>query len=219
LQMSLKKLLRRSVAAMLLTVALYLASALAGSLIPRNAGWKEALYGTTIYVATNGYHTGIVVPTVSDAIDWRTKVRAEDLADPAQSGNWLLFGWGDREFYLNTPTWQDLTLHTVLVAVVGSGSSLVHVDHLDEPSDAVDIRAIQLSDAEYRRLAAFIVDSFARNGGKSITGYGPRDIFYSGSGRYSLVYTCNTWTADALAAGGVKIAVWTPFQGGVMRWF
>jgi uncharacterized protein (TIGR02117 family) len=217
--MRLKKLLRRSAAAMLLALALYLGSALAGSFIPRNAGWKEAPYGTTIYVATNGYHTGIVVPTVSDGMDWRMKIRAQDLADPAQSGNWLLFGWGDREFYLNTPTWRDLTPGTVLIAVVGSGNSLVHVDHMDEPSDAVEIRSVQLSDAEYRRLITFIVGSFAKHRQKPIPGYGQRDIFYSGSGRYSLLYTCNTWTADALAAAGVRTAAWTPFQGGVMRWF
>ena len=33
----------------------------------------------------------------------------------------------------------------------------------------------------------------------------PGGIFYAAHGTYSATYTCNTWTADALRAGGIPV--------------
>jgi Protein of unknown function (DUF2459) len=46
-----------------------------------------------------------------------------------------------------------------------------------------------------------------------------RDVFYTAQGRYSALNTCNSWTRDRLAEAGVRVGRWTPFAGGVMRWF
>lgn len=208
---------RRIALSLLGVVALYLGAAWAGSLTPVNAQRREAREGVQIYVATNGIHTGLIVPASEAGIDWLQRVRPEHLADPQLTGRWLLFGWGDRDFYLNTPGWRDLTPLTAVKAVTGSGGSLIHVDHLQTPEEAVDIRPITLSPAEYRRLADFIESHFAPGG--PIKGYGERDLFYPARGRYSALRTCNNWTAEALTYAGVRVGRWTPFQGGVMRWF
>lgn len=208
---------RRLIALMLAPIGLYFAAAGILSHVPVNNGWREPTDGVTIYVASNGIHTGIVVPVSSAGVDWRRRVRASDLPDPALAGAWLMFGWGDRDFYLNTPTWRDVRPGTALSALVGSGQTLVHVDHLDGFYADAEMRPLRLRSDEYRRLSTFIEQSFAE--GRDVTpGYGPRDIFYRGTGRYSAVRTCNVWTGDALRAAGVRTAVWSPFPGGIMRW-
>ncbi|MFM7331368.1 MAG: DUF2459 domain-containing protein, partial [Brachymonas sp.] len=41
-------------------------------------------------------------------------------------------GWGDRNFFLNTPTWDDLTLSTALNATFGLGSAALHINYYKE---------------------------------------------------------------------------------------
>lgn len=203
-------------------IGLYLAAAWIGSSLPVNADWKAAQRGATIYVATNGYHSGLILPVSSEGEDWSLIIRPTDLPDPDDSGNWLLFGWGDRAFYLNTPTWSAVRPSTIVAAFLGSAETLVHVDHLKDPREAHGARPIELTAAEYRRLTAFIRASMAldREGrGVAAPGYGSRDVFYAARGRYSALRTCNVWTGEALAAAGVKVGRWTPFSGGVMHWF
>ncbi len=211
------KWLRRFALSLFACVAAYLLAALIGSHWPVNRDWRGAASGVTVYVASNGYHTGIVVPAQTAAFDWDRYAPPRDLGDPSLAGRWLLFGWGDRDFYLNTPTWAEFDVRTGLIAITGSGSTLVHVDHMDAPEDAIEIRKLVLTPAEYGRLTAFIAGTFAP--GTAIKGYTGRDRFYPARGRYSLFRTCNAWTGEALAAAGVKIGAWTPFEGGVMRWF
>ena len=176
----------------------------------------EAADGVTVYVATNGVHTGIVVPTRAGGTDWSGLVRPEHIADPRYAGHYLWFGWGERDFYLNTPTWRELSPRTVLRAATGSDTTLMHVDHLLAPWP--DARPVRLSSDEYRRLTAAIRASFADDA-RPIPGYGPADIFYPAKGRYDPIRTCNQWTADMLADAGVKIGRWTPFSATVMQWF
>ena len=203
-------------------VALYLGAALVGSLAPANPGWRETPGGVTIYVETNGRHTGIVVPVAAAGIDLSLTFRPTDLADANRAGNWLAFGWGERNFYLETATWADLRPKTALFALIGSARTLLHVDHLDRPSPGSDQRPVRISVAEYRRLIAGVLASVAPGPDKrpvAIEGYGDRDLFYEARGSYSLFHTCNSWTATTLAQAGIKAPLWTPFSGGVMRWY
>jgi hypothetical protein len=36
-------------------------------------------------------------------------------------------------------------------------------------------------------------------------GHAPGSVFYVATGTYSATYTCNTWTAEALRAGGIPV--------------
>ena len=44
------------------------------------------------------------------------------------------------------------------------------------------------------------------------------DAYYLATGHYTLANSCNTWTGDRLADGGVPMGLWTPMAGGVMKW-
>lgn len=207
----------RALQILLLIPLLYLTAGAIGGAIPRNAGWSEAREGVTVYVATNGIHTGIIVPTRADGVDWSPIVSPGHIADPRYAGRWLWFGWGEREFYLNTPTWRQLSPRIALRAVTGSDRTLIHVDHLLYPWE--EARPIRLSPEQYHRLSAAIRASFDPSDRRPIGGYGPADAFYPARGRYDLVRTCNWWTGRMLAAAGVRIGLWTPFSATVMQRF
>lgn len=216
---------RRLAKAVALIVGLplfYLAAALAGALIPANSGWSEPTQGVPIFVRTNGVHTWLVVPKQAVGIDWRGVVDARDIADRRYAaGDYLAFGFGNRDFYLNTPTWADLKVSTALAAAFGRGPALMHVDHVWNPRPDADQRRIVLRPDEYRRLAALIRASFARDAaGNSIVlkgkGYGPSDAFYEAVGNYNGARTCNEWTGELLRKAGVRTGVWTPFSDSIM---
>jgi uncharacterized protein (TIGR02117 family) len=202
----------------------YLAAALVGGIVPANWGWQPPERGIRIFVETNGVHTWIAMPTVTAEMDWRPLVPAADIRDPEAAGDYVAIGYGNREFYLNTPAWKDLTVKRALGAAFGNGPSLVHVYHERTPSPGKLERPIMLTSDEYRRLTAYIADSFERDrSGGTIPlidrGYGSNDVFYEARGRYNMIYTCNQWAGAALRTAGVRMGVWTPFSQGVMARF
>ena len=213
--------LRRFAAALVVLVLGYLAAALVGGVVPANAGWRPARSGdpgaVTIWVESNGIHTGLVMPKVASGVDWRALAPAGDLGDP-RYGRWghVAIGWGEKGFYLGTPTWRDLRPGVALRAVTGSSATLMHVEHV--PGPAADARAVVLTGPAYRKLAAFVAASF-RPGGRRYPGYDANDAFYDARGRYDAVRTCNSWMGEALRAAGVRVGVWTPLPVSVMGWF
>lgn len=209
--------LHRVLKALLLLPFFYLAAGAIGGALPRNPAWHEVEDGVTIYVASNGIHTGIIVPTRAEGIDWSGLVRPEHIADPRYAGRYLWFGWGEREFYLNTPTWREFSPRMAALALIGSDRTLVHVDHLLAPWP--DAHPIRLSPEQYRRLAASIRNSFDHARSQPIRGYDVADVFYPARGHYDAIRTCNWWTGEMLAAAGVRIGAWTPFSATVMQWF
>lgn len=214
----------KALGAILLIPLGYALAAVAGGAIPANRAWQEAGHGIPIFVRTNGVHTWVMVPAVSREMDWRPILKAGHLRDPAAAGDYLAIGWGNREFYLNTPTWNDLTLSRAVGALFFNGPSLMHVDH--EPAPRVDgwHKRILLRPDEYRRLVAFIRRGFATDRHGNVLplkdrGYDRSDVFYEANGGYNLFVTCNSWTGDALRVAGVRIGVWTPLEQGVMARF
>ena len=208
------------VAALGLLLLGYLAAALIGGSLPTNAGWRPSVHvpgGVTVWVESNGIHTGLVLPKLAGGVDWRGLAPAGDLADP-RYGRWgyVAIGWGEKGFYLGTPTWREVRPSLILHALAGGGETLMHVEHV--PGPAPGDRAIVLTPAEYRRLAAFVAASF-RRGGRRYRGYDANDVFYDARGRYDLARTCNSWTGDALRGAGVRVGRWTPLPITVTGWF
>ena len=161
----------------------YLNAALLLGLVPANAFWSEAEEGVPIYIRTNGVHTWIVMPKVSPIMDWRPYAPGEHLADPRWgAASHVAIGYGNRQFYLDTPTWADLSPATAFWAMAGTGPTLLHVEHIHDPHIDDITRRIVLRPEEYRRLADFIARRFVLGpDGRPIPligrGYGPSDIF------------------------------------------
>ena len=207
----------------LLVVALFLASAWIGSSVPRNSDWAEADDGIVIMVETNGIHTGIVMPVVTDVKDWRQTFPSAGMTrSDGRMPTHVAIGWGEKEVFLNTPTWGDLKASTALRIVFQGGDGLMRVGHYAWPQPSEYHRPLVLRPEEYRVLVAeveaalphvphgeerFSHDSFE---------HGARN--YDALGRYTLANTCNQWVGDTLAKAGVKMGHWTPLAGGVMKW-
>ncbi|RXZ66663.1 DUF2459 domain-containing protein [Pelagerythrobacter rhizovicinus] len=189
-----------------------------GSSIPRNSGWTEPAHGVEIMIETNGIHTAIVMPLVNAQKDWRADFPSSDLPTSDRPYTHLSVSWGEREVFLNTPTWADLSLPTAINAAVG-GDGLLHVAHYVRPAPSDTARVLRIRPEEYarlvRRIEAQILPSDRR---RVYAGYEDWDVFYDAPGTYHLGNTCNQWTSDALAAAGIETGLWTPFPGGVMKW-
>jgi uncharacterized protein (TIGR02117 family) len=175
-----------------------------------------------IYILTNGVHTDVVVPVKNEVFDWSKQVKFTDTKAKDSTAQFMAIGWGDRGFYLETPTWSDLKVSTALNAATGLSSSALHITFYKSLKEGIDCKKITIDSNEYKKLIVFINDSFQLNNGnvtkidtKAV--YGNNDAFYEAKGSYSLFYTCNTWANQALKAANQKAALWTITDSGIFR--
>lgn len=210
----------KALAWLALALGAFMLAAWIGSSIPRNGGWQEPDSGIPIMVETNGVHTAIVMPLVTPIKDWRADFPAADLPPAAAYRPYthVSVSWGEREVFLNTPTWADLSLPTAIDAATG-GDGLLHVAHYVRPAPSQTARVLRLRPEEYARLVRRIETQIVPPAHRVLhPGYENWDVFYEAPGTYHLGNTCNQWTSDTLAAAGVRTGWWTPFAGGVMMW-
>lgn len=215
-----RRFLRRVLLMLQALPCIYLLGAVAGAFVPRNPGWREPSHGVPVFVRSNGAHVDLVLPARDGGHDLYRWVSPEHVANPQSALGWIAFGWGQREFYLETPRWSDLTLLNASRAMFG-GNVVMHVEHGRQPRPSTDMRPLLLETEEYDRLVAYILGSFSVDADGKPTmiagsGYGRNDVFYEAIGRYSMIRTSNQWAADALAAAGVRVGSWTPFAWGIM---
>jgi len=207
------RIVARVAGGLVLLVVAYLAAAGLGAGLAVNGGREPPTEGVRIYVADNGVHTDLILPAAA----FRDFARPEHLADPRYGAEpYLAFGWGDRDFYLHTATWGDVNPWRVAKAMVGAGSTVLHVAHIPEPRAGGSVKTLLLRPDEYRRLVEHVRATVAA--GPVVRGYGGRDVFYTAKGGYSAIRTCNEWTGRGLRKAGVRMGIWTPLPGGVMLW-
>ena len=175
-----------------------------------------------IYILTNGVHTDIVLPLKNEHFDWSKQVNPADTKSKDTSFNYVAMGWGDKGFYLETPTWADLKVSTALKATTGISTSAMHVTFYKNMKENVSCKKIQISSENYNKLIAYLNKSFQTQSGKFLkietdAVYGKNDVFYEAKGSYSLFYTCNSWANQALKAANQKAALWTITDTGIFR--
>lgn len=198
----------------LLVPITYLAVALMLSAITVDRKEIPKASDRTIYLSTNGVHLNIILP--AEHLDTALLAQITRQTDEIYMG----FGWGDEQFYLNTPNWEDLTFKNAFRALFMKSATLVHVNRYTKIHN--DWVAIAVTDAELERLIAHITQTFEMDGTtESIIhaseGYTSRDDFYKALGSYSFINTCNTWANTGFKRSGLKACVWTPFDFGLMN--
>ncbi|MET3980136.1 uncharacterized protein (TIGR02117 family) [Mucilaginibacter sp. UYP25] len=198
-------------------IALYLLAAFGLSKIPVPAEPATA-QTIDIYILTNGVHTDVVVPVKNEQMDWSKEVKFDNTLKPDSTATLIGFGWGDKGFYLNTPTWAELKFSTAIKAAFALSTSAVHATFHKQLTESPSCKKISISSEQYGRLAKYIRSSFANdtNGHavviKTNANYGDTDAFYEATRRYNLFYTCNTWANNALKACGQRACLWTPMD-------
>ena len=219
---TLLKFLMRLLAGFLGLIFLYLLVAVILSLIPVNTAYPVAREGVPVYITTNGVHADFTVPVATPAIDWRNHMLLKDYKGAGEHFQYIAFGWGDKGFYLHTPLWEDLTFSTAAKALLLPSPTAMHVTYLRRPpAPGEDSHLVYLSETQYQQLVAYILASFAKTEKDSIilipeAGYSSIDNFYEARGSYSLLYTCNNWVNQGLKEIGIKTALWSPFDKGIM---
>ncbi len=168
-----------------------------------------------VYVASHGWHTGIILPAESFNVRF-PQLRARFGAAPFYE-----FGWGDARYYPAKKITTALTLRAALF----SQSAVVQV--VAVPADPVryfrnsEVRKLCLTPAQLEGVQQFIAASLQPDAHGQLqpqqTGLYGDSQFYAANGRFHLLHTCNSWTAKALRSAGQDISpAFTLTAGGVM---
>ena len=158
-----------------------------------------------IQVASNGWHTAIVVPAPDLAATGLLPETA-DFPDAV----FLEFGWGDRVYY---PA-KEKTLGMTLAAALTPTPAVMHMAGLAAPPDhrgtGLEVISVALTEGGFLNLVEALAAGFERPGGaraRAISrGLYPDSRFYNALGEFHLFNTCNTWTARMLRAGGLALS-------------
>jgi uncharacterized protein (TIGR02117 family) len=207
-----------TIAGALATVALYAATAFSLPLLP--VGTPAPAADIEAYVVSNGVHTDLVLPVRSERIDWTTVFDPAHFRSMPPDASFVAIGWGDREFFLNTPEWRDLTVGRAVGALSGTGRSLMHVTWLRRADLGTRVWRLPLDAAGHDALVQHITATLhdGTPPARPVPGrhYGPTDAFFEARGAYDLFTTCNTWTGQGLRAARVPVSLWTPFAPNVV---
>lgn len=166
------------------------------------------------YIAGHVRHASIIIDRRD--FDPARSIDSPEFADK----EWLEFGWGDADFY--QANGENILLG--LKALLWPTAAVMHVYGFDGTPKAAfpasEVLALDLTPAGYARLIAFLKAAFTRDAAGHVKRLGPGlyglSFFYAGEGTYDAFHTCNTWTAEALAAGGFPI---DPAEVGTLRQF
>ena len=199
--------------------ALYVGVASALMIWPTAAPHAREPATIEAYVMSNGVHTDYVFPVRTAGIDWSQRFLPAQARAAPSDAEFIAIGWGDREFYLNTPTWADLTAARAFGALRGGNRALLHVTWLRRADLRGSVWRLPLSVPQYAALAGHVHAALPGARAVPIAGahYDGNDAFYEANGSYHLFETCNTWTGRGLRQAGVPMGRWTPFDFTVVR--
>ena len=195
---------------------LYIIISLVLTIIPVSEKESSQPKLNTIYLTTNGVHADLILP--KNLIN--SDILEGQIMKPTDQ--YFAFGWGEENFYLNTPTWADLKFSVAFRAAFLESNTLIHVTRYRNAQKRWI--AVQVTDEQLKNLNTYILKNLDLSSGKIelVQGatYTPdRDNFYRAHGNYTFYQTCNSWLNTGLKESGMKGSLWTPFDFGVLRWY
>ena len=194
-------------------LASYLLVAIVLSFIPYRGKSDSCEANQRIHVASNGLHLDLIFSREQFPEPWLQQI---DLASESQ---FLAVGWGDKEFYINTPRWRDLSIMRAIKATFFRTDAALHVTAYH--SSKSHWIAVPVCDHQLQTLINYAQDSFKRDDRGNVmevtaAGYSSRDRFYDAHGNYNFVHTCNQWVNQGLKQAEIKTSLWSPFDKGVL---
>ncbi|HEX5607403.1 MAG TPA: DUF2459 domain-containing protein [Candidatus Binatia bacterium] len=158
----------------------------------------------TVFIVHGGWHAAIVLHAadISPAI-------VPEIADFPQV-RFIEFSWGDKDYFPDPGAGP----FTAMKAAFSSSGSVLHLVGVTEEVarfySGAEIIKLQFAATAFGELLSYLSETFARPQpgvrARSRPGLYPDSRFYPGTRRFALWNTCNTWVADALAAGGFPIS-------------
>lgn len=225
---TLKKIMKyvfRSILVIVAFVGVYLLSAYCCQYITTNDNYNNPTIGTEVFLISNGVHTDICLPINENNNIWKDLFNPNQFNGLAKNPKYISFGWGDKGFYLDTPTWADLTVKTAIKAALFPSSTAIHVTYkIKKPQLSESIKSFRINESALNKLEEYIVSYIKIKEKQSILidccRYpGVFDNFYEAKGNYHVFKTCNVWTNNAIKKAGVKTAIWTPFSSAIIMQF
>ena len=207
------KYLKRIILSLLAAISGYLLIALLLSISSTTPEKLNCERDKHIFISTNGAHLDIIIPKEDLKGEIETGLQMDEYV------NYVSFGWGDKGFYLETPTWSDLKFSTAVKAMFLNSESAMHITNYQRSYN--DWVKIMVCNEQLELMKSYIMDSFARDGAGQIieiedSGYSSYDTFYEAIGSYSFIHTCNFWVNRGLKMAQIETSIWSPFDKGVL---
>ncbi|WP_242045435.1 MULTISPECIES: TIGR02117 family protein [unclassified Calothrix] len=193
-----------------------------GVLIPRKWSYQQQdNCNLDVCISNTGIHSNIILPTKNYAFDWHEYISVEGIGiDNFNDYNYLSFGWGDRAFYMSTPSMADLQLSTTFKALFLPTPSVLYVKGYQLIPDNLEVKCIKVNKNNYLQLIKFIQATFkVDDRGRVIrigNGHTTNAGFYDAFGSYSILRNCNNWTTEALRQADVNTPLWGGLSAAIM---
>ena len=166
------------------------------------AGYSDEPKPRTVYVMSNGFHTGLILRTEDVPRDAWPEV------DAIPDHPWVEVGWGSEIFYRA----KKITAPVVVGAFLPN-PSVLHVVCWDVSPDELftsgDLIRLRVDEAQFAELCRYIHSSYVLDKLDHPQDLGPGiygdSKFFRARGRYYFPNTCNVWTAKGLKAAGLPI--------------
>lgn len=195
-------------------IIVYLLVAILLSYITVNRNSDNLNDDKTIYLATNGVHLSIILPKEDVALNVLEGLQYKS------NQNYVMFGWGNKDFYLNTPTWNDFKFKYAFGALFLDTPTAIHITtyYYKQPDWVI----VKCNEEELKKLNEYIFKTFKTNsdGKKQFIPqqlYSKNNSFYNANGSYSVAKTCNTWANRAFKESGLKASYFTIFDFGLLN--
>ncbi len=197
-------------------ISLYVLAAITVPMIPSSPKAFSGEISQQAFLASNGVHTDLILPKTLLPEAFEKQLNLEP------SIQYVAFGWGDKGFYLETPTWADLKLSVALNAALLPSPTAMHVTRYANQKQ--HWRPLALHQEQVDILLDYLNQGFEKQQNGNIipiTGhtYGNNDRFYEATGHYNLFLTCNEWINRGLKKAGLRTAIWSPTDKGILRYF
>lgn len=209
------------IAAPFFVVTLYLLAALIGGLIPSNTRQAlnvSPLLEKPVYLTYNALHADIAIPLNSFTLEQFSFLKNSGFALDNPNLQYLIIGWGARDFYTSTAEYSDIKFATALKAITGD-DAVMRVAPAGDVGRYEGVIRLDVSEQGLIHMVEFILESFKRRNGDVVplegVTFGFGDLFYEAQGTFNVFNPCNVWVSQALAKAGVSTGVWTPTTYGL----
>lgn len=156
-----------------------------------------------LYFTNNGLHTHVVMPSRA------LKALVPDLSQYVGDDAWLQIGWGDAGYYGAAKQ----TLVMGARALLSPTAAILGVRCINDLSadfpKSTRLYPITLDQAAMTAALVLVSRHFKLNQSGRLTLVRERptgELFFTSIGTYSILNTCNNWTAYVLQEAGLKIS-------------
>jgi uncharacterized protein (TIGR02117 family) len=206
------KWLGRGIGFLLTILGLYLAASVGGGLWGNGHAARHG--NIPVGLIISGIHTDLLIPLTPDVRARFAFAQTAGVPVLADGAEWLLIGWGAREFYTTAGTYADITASAVFSGVTGD-TSVMRLEVLGWVGDLTGIPMLALDEPQFAALLDTVEASLARDaGGVPIAldhpGFTTTDAFFAAMGPFNIMHTCNVWVGETMAAAGIPFGRWTP---------